>query len=128
MRERGVEMSDGVIVSIEGLNLRGHCGVTPEERAVGQNLIVNVTLAPRKTRATRTDALEDTVDYGRVVDLARAVVEGTEHRLLERLATDIVERIWAEFSLVRLAVTVRKPAPPVAVPVDAACVEVVRTA
>jgi dihydroneopterin aldolase len=121
-------MSDGVIVSIEGLTLRGRCGVTPEERAVGQNLIVNVTLAPRETRATRTDALEDTVDYGRVVDLARAVVEGTEHRLLERLATDIVERIWAEFSLVRLAVTVRKPAPPVAVPVDAACVEVVRTA
>ena len=121
-------MTDELSVAVEGIALRGRCGVTDEERAVGQTLVVDVRLTPRSKKAAMTDDLDDAVDYGRVVDLVREVVEGAEFRLLERLATVITDRLWEAFPLAGLKVAVAKPAPPVAVPVDAARVEVTRRA
>jgi len=121
-------MTDELTVAVEGIALRGRCGVTDAERAVGQTLVVDVRLVPAAAAAALTDSLDDAVDYGRVVDLVRAVVEDGEFHLLERLATVIADRIWEAFSPVELKVAVAKPSPPVAVPVDAARVEVVRRA
>jgi len=121
-------MNHELTVAVEGIVLRGRCGVTDQERVVGQTLVVDVRLAPRATTAALTDSLDDAVDYGRVVDLVRAVVEDGEFHLLERLATVIADRIWETFSLAELEVAVAKPSPPVAVPVDAARVKVVRRA
>lgn len=121
-------MTDELTVAVEGIALRGRCGVTAEERAAGQTLVVDVRLVPRETRAMATDELADTADYGRVVDLVREVVEGGEFNLLERLATAILDRVWEGFALTVLEVAVAKVAPPVSVPVDAARVEVARRA
>ena len=120
-------MTRSLSITIEGIELRGRCGVTPEERAVGQTLVVDVRLEPAARGAGLSDDLADTVDYGRVVDLVRGVVEGGEFHLLERLATVIADGIWDEFAPDLLEVAVTKPSPPVAIPVAAARVEVVRT-
>ncbi len=119
-------MTDELTVAVQGIALRGRCGVTAEERAVGQTLVVDVRLTPRSTAAMTTDACDDAVDYGRVVELARDVVEGGEFRLLERLAAAIADRVWEAFPLAGLEIAVAKLAPPVAVAVDAARVEVTR--
>jgi dihydroneopterin aldolase len=121
-------VTDELTVAVEGIALRGRCGVTAEERAVGQTLVVDVRLDPRSVRAATSDDLDDAVDYGRVVDLVREVVEGGEFHLLERLATAIADRVWAAFPLSELEVAVAKPDPPVTVPVEAARVEVTRRA
>jgi dihydroneopterin aldolase len=115
-------------IAVEGIQLRGRCGVSAEERAVGQGLVVDVRLEPATCAGAESDALEGTVDYSSVVDAIRTLVEGGEYRLLERLATVIADVLWGEFSLVFLEVVVTKPSPPVAVPVRSARVEVVRTA
>lgn len=121
-------MSRSPSISIEGIELRGRCGVSPEERSVGQVLIIDIRLRQVSCRGTDTDALEDTIDYARVVDLVRSIVAGAEFRLIERLASVIADTIWDEFDLSLLEVGVAKPGPPVAIPVRAARVEVVRTA
>jgi len=120
-------MTQTLSITIEGIELRGRCGVTPEERAVGQTLVVDVRLEPSSLVAGETDDVEDTVDYGRIVELVRAIVENGEFHLLERLATLIAEGIWDVFEPVLLEVAVTKPHPPVSIPVTAARVEVVRT-
>jgi dihydroneopterin aldolase len=112
---------------VPGITLRGRCGVTPEERAIGQTLIVDVRLEPTSCTGAETDDLEGTVNYGRVVDAVRDVVQGSEFHLLERLATVIADALWDLADLSRLEVAVAKAAPPVSVPVGAARVEVVRT-
>lgn len=119
-------MRDTVTVSIEGLRLRGRCGVTAAERALGQTLEVDVHLRPAQVRATATDDLGDTVDYGRVAEVVREVVEGGEFRLLERLAGALAERLAAAFAPAWLQVSVAKLAPPVAVPAARARVTVER--
>jgi dihydroneopterin aldolase len=113
-------------ISVAGIALRGRCGVTAEERAVGQSLVVDVLLEPASCPGAETDDLEGTVDYGRVVEVVRSVVESGEFRLLERLATVIADALWGEADLVRVEVGVAKLAPPVSIPVDSARVEVVR--
>lgn len=119
-------MTRSLTIAIEGIELRGRCGVTPEERAVGQTLVVDVRLEPSAHAAALSDDLTDTVDYGRVVTMVRDVVEGGEFHLLERLATVIADEIWEAFSPDLLEVAVTKPSPPVAIPIAAARVEVVR--
>ena len=113
-------------ISVPGITLRGRCGVTPEERAIGQTLVVDVRLEPRSCTGAETDDLEGTVNYSRVVDTVRGIVEGGEFHLLERLATVIADARWDLAELARVEVGVAKVAPPVSVPVDAARVEVVR--
>ena len=120
-------MARSLSITLEGIELRGRCGVTPEERAVGQRLVVDVRLEPPARAATLSDDLTDTVDYGRVVALVQEIVEGGEFHLLERLATVIADAIWDAFAPELLEVAVTKPSPPVAIPVAAARVEVVRT-
>ncbi len=121
-------MRDELEVAVEGIALRGRCGVSAEERAVGQTLVVDVRFTPRGTAALVSDELDDAVDYGHVVDLVREVVEGGEYRLLERLAGALVDGLWERLPLVALEVGVAKPAPPVAVPADVARVVVARRA
>lgn len=114
-------------ISVPGIRLRGRCGVTAEERAIGQTLLVDVRLEPASCTGADTDDLGGTVSYSRVVDVVRGVVEGREFHLLERLATVIADALWDLAELTRVEVGVAKVAPPVSVPVGAARVEVVRT-
>jgi dihydroneopterin aldolase len=119
-------VTSSVSIVIEDIRLRGRCGVTAEERAVGQLLVVDVRLEPAACPGALTDDLAGTVDYGHVVRLVRGIVEGGEYKLLERLATVIADALWDEFEPAALSVAVAKTAPPVVVPVAAARVEVER--
>lgn len=118
----------GFTLYVEGVDLWGRCGVTTEERAVGQRLVIDVRLAPADATGPASDELAGTIDYGEVVDLVRQAVEGREYRLIERLADEICHRLWSAYALAEAAVTVRKPAPPVGLPIGAAAAEVVRRA
>ncbi len=119
-------MTRSLSIMVEGIELRGRCGVSPEERAVGQTLVVDVALEPVSFPAAQTDELEGTVNYSTVVDIVRGIVEGGEFRLLERLATVILDTLWHEFQLQALEVAVTKPSPPVKIPVGLARVTVTR--
>ncbi|MEZ5125195.1 MAG: dihydroneopterin aldolase [Thermoleophilia bacterium] len=121
-------MSRSPSISIEGIELRGRCGVSEAERAVGQVLIVDIRLEPVSCPGAESDELDETIDYGHVVEVVRAIVVGNEFRLLERLASVLADALWDELDLAFLEVAVTKPAPPVAIPVRAARVEVVRSA
>jgi 7,8-dihydroneopterin aldolase/epimerase/oxygenase len=118
-------VGDRLTIAVEGLRLRGRCGVTAEERALGQTLLVDVSLVPAACPGAVTDELDDTIDYGRVVERVVATVTGGEFRLLERLATVVADVLW-EPGVDELTVRVRKLGPPVSAPVEAAAVEVVR--
>ena len=120
-------MSHSLSISLEGIELRGRCGVTPEERVVGQTLRVDVRLEPAECLGGDTDELGDTVNYGRVAQIVRDIIEGGEFKLLERLGTVISDAIWDEFDLRFLEVSVAKIAPPTCIPAKAARVEIVRT-
>ena len=80
---------------------------------------VDVELRARTcSRRAIDDDLEKTVDYGRVYDVVRQIVESTSFRLLEALAEAISHELLADFPVDEVVVRVRKPKVQLGGPLD----------
>ena len=107
-------------ISLAALEAPCHCGVTAEERRVAQTLLLDLRLTPLEVGDYAGDDLAGTIDYGGVARLAVATAAERPYKLLERLATEIADRLWAAHELAELSVSVRKQAPPVGSPAASA--------
>jgi dihydroneopterin aldolase/2-amino-4-hydroxy-6-hydroxymethyldihydropteridine diphosphokinase len=100
-------------IVIVGIRELGVHGVLPEEQTRPQPFEVDLELYVDLAEPGRTDALDDTVDYGAVCEAVSRVVAAEHYSLLERLATRIAEVCRADSRVQRVVVEVRKMHPPV---------------
>ena len=100
-------------VVLQGMQFYGYHGVSPEERALGQAYLVDLTVELDLRTPGATDRLEDTVNYSRLYRAVREVVEGTPRNLLEAVAEAIAGRLLGEFPVQAVQVRVKKPRPPI---------------
>jgi dihydroneopterin aldolase len=115
-------------IRINGIKGFGYHGVFPEETKNGQDFLVDVELILDLEKASKSDDLADTVDYGAICDLVVASITGTPYKLIEKLAGVIADEILATESLVEIAlVTVHKPSAPVNAVTSDINVMVIRT-
>lgn len=77
-------------------------------------------------RAGETDELADTIDYSRLHQIVRDVVEGPHRNLLETLATKIAAGVLDEPGVTSVSVRVAKR-PAGMQPIDSAAVHIKRT-
>jgi len=91
----------------------GVCGVLQEEQARPQPLEVDLDAVVDLTAAGRTDAIDDTLDYGALCAVAERIVTGSRHALLERIAEEIAEVVLTDERVDEVTVAVRKLRPPV---------------
>jgi dihydroneopterin aldolase len=117
-----------VTIEISGLSLYTHVGVTEAEREVGQRLLLDIRLDVGECDATVTDRIEDTVDYGKVCELANLIAQQKNYRTLERLCAAIADRLLSDYAAHAVWVKAAKPEPPIALPVTEVSVEVWREA
>lgn len=99
-------------ILIERLEFRGRVGITAEERGRPQPLAVDVELDCGLDAASRSDKLDETIDYAAV---ARRLVEvGTEKEshLLEAMAERLLATLFDEFPVERVTLWLRKLHPP----------------
>jgi dihydroneopterin aldolase len=115
-------------VKLHNIRLYGCHGVSDAERTVGRPFEVDVELVLDLTAAAATDDLRATVDYGEICRAVRTAHEAGPYHLLEALAGGIAEAILDGFPVREATVRVRKPHPPVGSVVDAAEVEITRSA
>ena len=103
-------MDEGLV--IEGISFQGHCGVTVEERAIPQPLLVDLEFACSAMDAIRTDSLSKTIDYAQVA--ARVIDMGRTEKcaLLETMADRMSRVLLAEFPMQTLRIWLRKAKPP----------------
>lgn len=113
-------------VLVHGLKVMGVHGVLPEEQTRAQPFAVDLELETDLGPAGVSDQLDDTVDYGAVIDATVRVVQTERYRLVERLAARIAEVCRADDRVTRVTVTVRKLRPPVPVAVDYVGVRITR--
>lgn len=107
-------MAEADRVELRGLRLLGRCGVLPEELDRAQPLEVDLDVVVDLAPAGASDALADTIDYGRVCALVEEVVTTGRVGLLEHLAERVAAAVLAvdpRIGAVELAV--RKLRPPV---------------
>lgn len=114
-------------IELRGLRLLGTHGLLPEEHARPQPFEVDIDVELPLAGAGHSDDVADTVDYGALVEMARRIVEGEHHNLLERLAERLAEAVLADPAVRATEVRIRKLRPPVAADLASAGVVVRRT-
>jgi dihydroneopterin aldolase len=117
-------VSDRIL--LEAMVFEGIHGVNPEEQLAPQPFEVDVELALNLQPAGLNDDLEQTVDYSRVHDTCRQIVESTRFRLLEAIAEAIAHELLSDFPVDEVTVRVRKPQVRLGGPLRAAGVEIRR--
>jgi len=99
-------------ILIEGIEVPCSLGVTAEERAQRRPVRIDLVLGVDLERASRSDALADTVDYGAVWARVEAVAGEGEHLLVEALGRRLIDDLFARFEQIDwIRVEVRKPNP-----------------
>lgn len=114
-------------IRLTGVRANGTHGVLDFEHERAQPFIVDATLHLDLASAGRSDALGDTVDYGRAAKEIVAVIEGAHVDLIERLAQIIADRLLAIDPIRTVDVTVHKPHAPITVPFDDVAVSITRS-
>ena len=95
-------------ITIVDLEVFFHVGVPDEERAQPQRLLVTVDMEFDFTAAARSDRVARSIDYALVARTITKMGEGHSWRLIEKLATDIADRVLTEYHPEGVFVEVKK--------------------
>jgi dihydroneopterin aldolase len=95
-------------ISIVDLEVFWSVGLSDEERAKPQRLLVTVDLHLDFESAAMSDRIEKTINYFAVTQRVLKYGEGRSWRLLEKLATNLADVILNEFHPAEVAVEVKK--------------------
>jgi dihydroneopterin aldolase len=102
-------------ISLKGIWGFGYHGVFEHEAKNGQDFFVDLEITLDLSKASTTDNLADTIDYGALTDLVVEEIKGERCQLIERLAGRIAERIKTQHPQIDwIEVTVHKPKAPIA--------------
>ena len=101
-------MSDGIF--IHQACFPCHIGVTPEERAQAQDVLIDADLSINLSSAGHSDSIRDTIDYRDIWRLMNDCIASREFHLVEALATRIGAELLERFTSIESAeITVTKP-------------------
>lgn len=96
-------------IFLKGLAFYGHHGVSPNEKALGQRFIVDITLECDARPAGLSDKLADAVDYVPAYAIVKEIVEGESKDLIESVAEEIARRILGALDVSAVSVAIKKP-------------------
>jgi len=95
-------------ITITDLEVFFCVGVTEEERAKPQRLLVTVDMAFDFSTAATSDRIEKTINYQQVAEQVLKFGEGRNWKLIERLATNLSDFVLAEYRPEAVLVEVKK--------------------
>lgn len=95
------------VISISNLELWTQIGVTAEERATEQRVLVSIELHTDTRKVAKTDDVKKGIDYEDVAEEIRRIAK-RERKTLERLAEDIAAAVLKKYKSGPLRVTVTK--------------------
>ncbi|MEY2465734.1 MAG: 7,8-dihydroneopterin aldolase/epimerase/oxygenase [Verrucomicrobiota bacterium] len=95
-------------ISIVDLEVFYCVGVTDEERARPQRLLITVDMNFDFSSAAVSDRIEKTINYFELAQRLLKYGEGRSWKLLEKLAANIADLIMAEFKPQAVIVEVKK--------------------
>ncbi|MCB1984268.1 MAG: dihydroneopterin aldolase [Burkholderiales bacterium] len=96
------------IIFLSDFKAKTLIGIYPWERKVAQTIQLDLEIALPDKRAAETDSIEHAVDYARVVECIREILEKKHFMLLEALAEHIAHTIMKEFKSPWVRISVAK--------------------
>ena len=105
----------------------GFHGVYPEERKLGQRFNVSLCIYTDDKYDERIKELHDTVDYTKIYDEVKQIMEVQQFQLLEDCANTVISNILKDFALVTgIKVCIEKPGVPMNAALSSVAVEMER--
>ena len=95
-------------ITIVDLEVSYCVGVTDEERAKPQRLLLTVDMSLDFSSAAVSDRIERTINYQTVADDLLKFGEGRSWKLVEKLVANIADRILAEYKPQSVMVEAKK--------------------
>ena len=100
------------LIAIEGIKVFAYHGHLPEEAILGGHFIVSVWVMADTTEVEKTDDLNHTVDYVRVIEIVKEQM-AIRSNMIEHPAKRIVDAILPLYKVQKVKVEVEKIQPPI---------------
>ena len=100
------------LITVEGIRVFSHHGHLPEEAKLGGHFIVNVWVNADTLEVEKTDDLDDTVDYVKIIDIVKEQM-AIRANMIEVPAKRIVDAILLLQKVQKVKVEVEKIQPPI---------------
>ena len=100
------------LISVEGIRIFAYHGHLPEEKKLGGHFIVNVWVKADTSEAEKTDDLNDTVDYVKIIEIVKEQM-AIRSDMIEHPARRIVDAILPIQKVKKVKVEVEKINPPI---------------
>ncbi len=101
-------------IIVKGLKLFAYHGVNPEEKVDGQNFVLDITVTLNADNAKKSDDVNDTVSYAKIIKTARAVFCEKSYDLIETAANKVGVAIMEAYpTLDSVTVLLMKPEAPI---------------
>ena len=100
------------LITVEGIRVFAYHGDLPEEEKLGGHFIVNVWITADTSEVEKTDNLNDTVDYARIIDIVKKQM-AIRSNMIEHPAKRIADAILPLHKVQKVKVEVEKIQPPI---------------
>ena len=100
------------LITIEGIRVFGYHGHLPEEAVLGGHFIVNVCVEADTVEVEKTDDLNHTVDYVKIIAIVKEQM-AIRSNMIEQSAKRIVDAILPLNKVKKVTVELEKVLPPI---------------
>ena len=115
-------------IIVKDLKLFCYHGVNPEEKVDGQNFIFDIEAFMNLDLPCKTDNVNDTVSYVKIIKTVRRVAQSEKNDLLEYVSQRVADALFEEFEKIeKLVITLKKPEAPIKADFDYVAVQIERT-
>ena len=97
------------VIALRNVRAYGRHGADPGERAAEQRFDLDLWIECDLQPAQRSDDLRDTIDYATLKAEVVRIVRETSHALLECLAGELLDAVFADARVARAEVSIAKP-------------------
>ena len=95
------------LIKVEGIKLYAYHGHLPEEAILGGHFLINVYVNAETTLVEKSDELEDTVDYVKIIDIVKEQML-IRSNMIEHPAARIADNILLLKHVIDVKVEVEK--------------------
>jgi dihydroneopterin aldolase len=100
-------------IIVKGLHCSVRLGVKKEEQEVRRNCELDIVLYFDLSEAGKTDELDRTVNYSKVMDMIQEITKTAQYKLLESFAYRLFKEIFEHTAAWRIQLRVKKMNPPI---------------
>ena len=95
-------------IFLHGLKLNTKIGVPDWERAISQQLIIDVDIQLKGNQIFNSNDLSKTIDYALIESEIKTIALNHEHRLLEDFGEDIISSLKEKFHFEKIILKISK--------------------